>query len=57
MRRCDNITISPTLLGELAASAEPLPRKLWPDMGGGEGARVDLSASQVPFPAGHSQIM
>ena len=57
VRRCDNITISPALLGELAASTEPLPRKLWPDMGGGEGARVDLSASQVPFPAGHSQIM
>ena len=44
---CDNITISPALLGELAASTEPLPRKLWPEMGGGEGARVDLSASQV----------
>ncbi len=49
-RRCDNITISPALLGELAASTEPLPRKLWPEMGGGEGAPVDLSASQVPPP-------
>lgn len=45
--RCDNITISPALLGELAASTEPLPRKLWPEMGGGEGAPVELSASQV----------
>ncbi|KAK9827641.1 hypothetical protein WJX81_002241 [Elliptochloris bilobata] len=44
---CDNITISPALLGELAASTEPLPRKLWPEMGGGEGAPVDLSASQA----------
>jgi hypothetical protein len=52
-RRCDNITISPALLGELAASTEPLPRKLWPEMGGGEGAPVDLSASQVPPPLHH----
>eukprot|EP00775_Hariotina_reticulata_P006112 gene6112-6350_t len=30
---CDNITISPQLLGELESSSEPLPRKLWPQMG------------------------
>lgn len=30
-RRCDNITISPALLGELEASTQPLPRKLSPD--------------------------
>ena len=33
-RRCDNITISPALLGELDKSTDPLPRKLWPEMGG-----------------------
>jgi hypothetical protein len=32
--RCDNITISPQLLGELESSTDPLPRKLWPQMGG-----------------------
>lgn len=30
--RCDNITISPQLLGELEASSAPLPRRLSPDM-------------------------
>jgi transaldolase len=30
---CDKITISPALLAELEASTDPLPRKLWPDMG------------------------
>lgn len=34
VHRCDNITISPSLLDELQASTEPLPRKLWPTMGG-----------------------
>lgn len=32
--RCDNITISPALLAELEACKDPLPRKLWPEMGG-----------------------
>lgn len=31
---CDNITIAPSLLAELEASTEPLPRKLSPDMSG-----------------------
>ena len=30
--RCDNITISPALLGELQNSNDPLPRKLGADM-------------------------
>ena len=41
-RRCDNITISPALLGELDASHDPLPRKLWPSMGGQGQPRVDM---------------
>jgi transaldolase len=32
--RCDKITIAPNLLAELEASTEPLPRRLWPAMGG-----------------------
>lgn len=42
--RCDNITISPALLGELEKSTEPLPRKLWLDMGGCDEPRVDMGA-------------
>lgn len=34
LSRCDNITISPALLSELESIKEPLPRKLYPDMGG-----------------------
>ncbi|KAK9909136.1 hypothetical protein WJX75_007727 [Coccomyxa subellipsoidea] len=41
---CDNITISPALLGELEASTEPLPRKLWPEMGGCSEPKIDLTA-------------
>ncbi len=43
MCRVDNITISPSLLAELEASTDPLPRKLWPTMGGCEDERVDLT--------------
>ena len=43
--RCDNITISPSLLGELEASKEPLPRKLWPTMGGCEEEQLDMHAN------------
>jgi transaldolase len=41
---CDNITISPALLGELEASKDPLPRKLWPTMGGCNEERYDMHA-------------
>lgn len=40
--RCDNITISPSLLGELEASKEALPRKLWPTMGGCDEKQLDM---------------
>lgn len=43
--RCDNITISPSLLGDLEASKEPLPRKLWPSMGGCDEKQLDMHAS------------
>lgn len=43
--RCDNITISPALLGELEASKEPLPRKLWPTMGGCDEPQLDMHES------------
>ena len=46
MYRCDNITISPGLLGELEASHDPLPRKLWPSMGAKGQDRVDMTAGQ-----------
>jgi transaldolase len=42
--RCDNITISPALLGELEASTDPLPRKLWPEMGGCSEPQIDMTA-------------
>ena len=42
--RCDNITISPPLLAELDASHDPLPRKLWPSMGGQGQPRIDMTA-------------
>lgn len=45
--RCDNITISPALLGELEASHDPLPRKLWPSMGAKGQARIDLTGGQA----------
>jgi transaldolase len=31
-------------LGELEASTEPLPRKLWPEMGGCSEPKIDLTA-------------
>lgn len=40
--RCDNITISPALLGELEKSKDPLPRKLWPTMGGCDEEQIDM---------------
>lgn len=43
---CDNITISPQLLDELQASAEPLPRKLWPSMGGSSDALLSNITEQ-----------
>ena len=43
--RCDNITISPALLGELEKSKDPLPRKLWPTMGGCDEPQVDMHES------------
>ncbi len=45
--RCDNITISPALLGELEASTEALPRKLWPEMGGCDEPKIDMGADSV----------
>jgi transaldolase len=42
---CDNITIAPSLLGELEASTEPLPRKLWPEMGGADEEQIDFGGS------------
>lgn len=45
---CDNITISPALLDELQASSEPLPRKLWPTMGGSSDELVS-GISQAAF--------
>lgn len=46
--RCDNITISPGLLGELEASHDPLPRKLWPRMGTKGQARIAMTGDQEP---------
>lgn len=43
----DNITIAPPLLAELEASTEPLPRKLWPTMGGCQDDPVQLKAPHV----------
>lgn len=44
--RCDNITISPALLGQLEACKDPLPRKLWPKMGGCNEPHLDLHAEK-----------
>ena len=44
--RCDNITISPALLGQLEACKDPLPRKLWPKMGGCSEPHLDLHAEK-----------
>lgn len=33
-------------MGELEASKDPLPRKLWPDMGGSDESKIDFTASQ-----------
>lgn len=41
---CDNITISPGLLGELEAATEPLPYALWPGMGGSTDPKYDFTA-------------
>eukprot|EP00891_Asterochloris_glomerata_P005288 jgi/Astpho2/5288/Aster-04855 len=43
---CDNITISPALLGQLEACKDPLPRKLWPKMGGCNEPHLDLHAEK-----------
>lgn len=42
---CDNITISPNLLGELEAATDPLPYALWPGHAPAEDERYDLSAA------------
>lgn len=42
---CDNITISPALLSELAACTDPLPRKLYPGMGSSGEAHHNMSGS------------
>lgn len=39
---CDNITIAPSLLAELEASTEPLPRKLSPDVRDASMARITM---------------
>eukprot|EP01026_Neomeris_dumetosa_P054252 TRINITY_DN4875_c0_g1_i7.p1 TRINITY_DN4875_c0_g1~~TRINITY_DN4875_c0_g1_i7.p1 ORF type:complete len:407 (-),score=51.28 TRINITY_DN4875_c0_g1_i7:735-1850(-) len=44
---CDNITISPQLLGELEQNSNVLPQKLWPEMGGSEDD--DYSAMDEPL--------
>ena len=46
--RCDNITISPNLLEELEASHDPLPRKLWPNMGTKGQERINMKGDQEP---------
>lgn len=52
---CDNITISPKLLGELEASTDALPRKLSPDMDlSGVEAKLE-NMSQQQFDELHSQ--
>lgn len=38
---CDNITIAPSLLSELEASTDPLPRRLSPDGAASADARID----------------
>ncbi|KAK9844832.1 hypothetical protein WJX74_007432 [Apatococcus lobatus] len=51
---CDNITISPNLLGELEANKDPLPQKLYSSMGGYTGKQLDLSArNQLLFDQMH----
>ncbi len=57
--RCDNITISPPLLGELDKSTDPLPRKLWPEMGGCDEPKArtkPLTAYQDPGLAGENSV-
>lgn len=44
---CDKITISPQLLAELQASADPLPRKLSPDMTSSPDGKVSPFSSAV----------
>lgn len=54
--RCDNITISPNLLGELEANTNPLAQKLYPTMGGYNGKQLDLSAkNQLLFDKLHGE--
>jgi transaldolase len=45
--RCDKITISPQLLAELQSCAEPLPRKLSPDMINSPDSKVDSFSTDV----------
>ena len=55
--RCDNITISPNLLAELDDSHDPLPRKLWPTMGGQGQERIDMTGSQFEtFKKMHGEV-
>ncbi len=49
--RCDNITISPQLLGELEASTAPLPRKLDPSV---RDATTRLAINATTFSALHN---
>jgi transaldolase len=44
---CDKITISPQLLAELQSCAEPLPRKLSPDMINSPDSKVDSFSTDV----------
>jgi transaldolase len=46
---CDNITISPSLLEELAQSREPLERRLRPDQRDSEELVIHLSESAFRY--------
>ncbi|WP_018912650.1 transaldolase family protein [Thiomonas sp. FB-6] len=46
---CDLLTISPALLGELAASAQPLPRRLDPAQAGPAEEQVTLAVGRAEF--------
>ena len=56
-RRCDNITISPNLLQELEDSHDPLPRKLWPSMGGQGQERIPMTGDNYDtFKKMHGEV-
>lgn len=54
---CDNITIAPNLLAELEASTAPLERRLWPEMGGCQDAKIENMSEAVFYRLHDADLM